>query len=96
MRPPLFLFLILLSLSLHAQNRSANDGDLVFHIKKTTGKIIIDGKIDEADWQIAAIADHFKQNYPFDSSYAGMQTIARATFDDQYLYVSAICYQPNK
>jgi hypothetical protein len=96
MRLFLFLFLFSSGISLYAQNGSSNDRDFIFHIKKATGKIIIDGKIDEADWQAAATADHFKQNYPFDSSQANMQTIARATFDDHFLYVSAICYQPGK
>src|SRR6185503_9963325 len=96
MRPLIFFFLTSFYFSLHAQNSSFNDGDIVFHIKKATGKITIDGKIDEADWQIASVADHFKQNYPFDSSQANMQTIARATFDDQFLYISAVCYQPSK
>ena len=65
------------------------------HIKKATGKITIDGKLDEADWQIATSLTNFKQNYPSDTSQAEMQTIARVTFDDQFVYVSGVCYQPH-
>ena len=96
MKPPLFIFFSLFSCSLLAQHEFSNDGKYVLHIKKATGKIIIDGKLDEADWQAAAPLTNFKQNYPSDTSQAGMQTIARASFDDQFLYISGVCYQPHK
>ena len=79
-----------------AQNEFSNDGKYILHIKKATGKITIDGKLDEADWQTATSYTNFKQNYPSDTSEAEMQTIARVTFDDQFVYVSGVCYQPNK
>ena len=96
MQPLLFITFLLSCFLLPAQNGSPNDGNFTYHIKKATGKIIVDGKIDETDWQTVNAADHFIQNYPFDSSQARMQTIARATFDDQFLYISAVCYQPHK
>ncbi len=96
MRLLLFLIFSSLGFSLLAQNEFSNDKDFVLHIKKATGKIVIDGKIDEPDWQAAIPVDHFKQNYPSDTSQANMETIARATFDDQFLYISGICYQPHK
>jgi len=65
-------------------------------IKKATGKIIIDGILDEPDWQSASVAGNFKQNFPYDTSYAEKQTEARVTFDDQFLYISGVCYQPQK
>ncbi|MEJ7821272.1 MAG: carbohydrate binding family 9 domain-containing protein [Chitinophagaceae bacterium] len=65
-------------------------------IKKATGKIIIDGILDEPDWQSASVAGNFKQNFPYDTSYAAKQTEARVTFDDQFLYISGVCYQPKK
>lgn len=94
----LFLIFLLtsLSISLFAQNEFSNDGKFILHIKKATGKIVVDGNIDEPDWQTATKVENFKQNYPFDSSQANYQTIARATFDDQFLYVSGVCYQPDK
>ena len=89
-------FVLLMGLISFAQNDLPNDESFIFHIKKAKGKITLDGKIDEPDWQTAATAAQFKQNFPFDTSLAKMQTIARATFDDQFLYVSAVCYQPHK
>jgi len=96
MKPLLFIFFSLLSFSLIAQKEFSNDGKYILHIKKATGKIIIDGKLDEADWQTATPLTNFNQNYPSDTSQAEMQTIARVTFDDQFLYVSGVCYQPHK
>jgi hypothetical protein len=96
MKPLLVILFLSLGYSLLAQNESSNDGNYTMHIKKATGKIIIDGKLDESDWQTATPLTNFKQNYPSDTSLAEMQTIARVTFDDQFIYVSGICYQPHK
>jgi hypothetical protein len=65
-------------------------------IKKAKGKIVLDGKIDESDWQTADVGTNFWQALPFDTSFAKFQTEARLTFDDTYLYVSGVCYQPRK
>ncbi|HLZ16923.1 MAG TPA: hypothetical protein VKQ08_07775, partial [Cyclobacteriaceae bacterium] len=46
-------------------------------IKKAAGKIVLDGVMDEPDWQGADVAGHFKQMFPFDSSYAIAQTEVR-------------------
>ncbi len=67
-----------------------------YHIKKATGKIILDGRIDEKDWQLAQVGDRFWQQFPYDSSLAAHQTEARMTFDDEFLYVSFVVYQPRK
>lgn len=62
------------------------------HIRKATGKIKLDGELDEPDWQTATKAERFFQQFPFDSAFAVDRTVARATFDDTYLYISAVCY----
>jgi hypothetical protein len=96
MKPLLVILFSSLGFSLLAQNEFPNDGNYILHIKKASGKIIIDGKLDETDWQTATPHTNFIQNYPSDTSQAEMQTIARVTFDDQFIYVSGICYQPHK
>jgi len=96
MRPLLVCVCLLFVSSLFAQNTLPNDEQFVLHIKKATGKIIVDGKQDEPDWLSAIPVTNFIQNYPFDSSLAEKQTVAKAIFDDQFLYVSAVCYQPHK
>ncbi|MDH4089651.1 MAG: carbohydrate binding family 9 domain-containing protein [Cyclobacteriaceae bacterium] len=61
-------------------------------IKKATGKIILDGVIDEQDWNEADVARDFKQNFPMDTALAAAQTEARILYDDQFIYVSAKMY----
>jgi hypothetical protein len=58
--------------------------------------MVLDGKLDEADWKNANVADNFWQAQPYDSSRAINQTEARMTFDDNYLYISGVCHQPRK
>jgi Domain of unknown function (DUF5916) len=65
-------------------------------IKKTTGTIKIDGVLNEMDWQAAVPARNFVQNFPTDTALAVSQTEASVCFGSEYLYISAICYQPNK
>lgn len=94
----IFLLTCCLLFALYAGAQLGNGGisQAQLSIKKATGKITIDGILDEPDWQSASVAGNFKQNSPYDTSYAEKQTEARVTFDDQFLYISAVCYQPKK
>jgi hypothetical protein len=94
MKPLLIATGLLIAVSLPAQNENSKRYQL--HIKKAEDKIIIDGNLDEPAWQTALPAGNFKQNFPFDSSLAEKQTIAKVVFDDQFLYISGVCYQPPK
>ena len=96
MRPFFTGFCLLIAFTLNAQRTLQNDEEFILHIKKATGKIVLDGKINEPAWQTAQPTGPFIQNFPYDSSLAEKQTIARITFDDQFLYISAVCYQPRK
>lgn len=64
------------------------------HIRKATAPIMIDGVMNEPDWQTADTAGMFFQFFPFDSSYAVSQTEVRMTYDDDALYVYAIMHRP--
>jgi hypothetical protein len=66
------------------------------NIKKANSIIKIDASMDEADWQDAEVADHFKQLFPFDSSYAKVPTEVRMTYDDNFIYVFAIMHNEGK
>lgn len=61
-------------------------------IRRATGPITIDAEMNEPDWATAAVADKFKQFFPYDSSYAKAQTEVRMTYDDQFIYVFAIMH----
>jgi hypothetical protein len=58
-------------------------------IKKATSPITIDASMDEAAWHESEVADHFKQLFPFDSSYAKVPTEIRMTYDDNFIYIFA-------
>lgn len=61
-------------------------------IKKFHGEIVLDGVLDELGWQEADVADNWYQNFPVDSLPSPFQTEARMTFNDEFLYVSFVCY----
>ena len=62
---------------------------LTYDCYRTTGKIRIDGRLNEADWQRAATTAPFVdirgEGYPRPSK----QTVARMLWDDNYLYIGA-------
>ncbi|MBD0255718.1 MAG: hypothetical protein ICV83_08360, partial [Cytophagales bacterium] len=95
MRAILF-FLILLGGTLagqsgHAQSRNPRPApELV--VQKTDSAVRIDGALTETAWQRAQVADHFTLNYPNDTAQAQNQTEIRITYDNQFLYISAVCY----
>ncbi len=92
----LIVFFNVLAIYVVAQAKKNNDEQYKLHIKKATGKIVVDGILDETDWLVADSATNFIQNFPYDSSLARKQTVSKVTYDDQFLYISAICYQPKK
>jgi hypothetical protein len=61
-------------------------------IKKASFPVTIDAVMDEAAWTEAAVANHFKQYFPFDSSYAKAPTEVRITYDAQNLYIFAVMH----
>lgn len=92
-------FFLLVSLGLYAQNgaRTSLKDQYEIHISKATQKIIIDGILEEPDWQNAETAGDFWMCYPVDNKRVApeIQTEVRLTYDDNYIYVGAICYGPN-
>ena len=96
MKKLLIICCLLITVNSFSQSSETNDNKYKLSIKKATGKITIDGILDEPDWQVASVAKNFIQNFPYDSSKALEQTEARITFDDQFLYISGVCYQPPK
>ncbi len=61
-------------------------------VYKAIDKIIVDGILNENSWDSAQTACNFKQMFPFDTSVAKTQTVVKVMYDDNNLYVSAICY----
>lgn len=61
-------------------------------IKRAEGPIQLDGVLDEESWQNADVAGDFWVQWPKDGQKASRQTEVRLTYDDKFLYVSAVCY----
>ncbi|MFY7909955.1 MAG: DUF5916 domain-containing protein, partial [Emticicia sp.] len=87
--------IILLGINLLFAQDSKKDNDKYnIHIKKSTTPIKLDGLLDEDSWKTAEVAKNFFLNRPYDSSFAKLQTEVRVLFDDNFIYVGAICYEP--
>lgn len=79
-----------------AQEETFNEKNFRCSISKTSEAIKLDGLLNEAAWANSPIITRFKQSFPFDTSYALSRTEVRVLFDDKFLYVAAVCYQPRK
>jgi hypothetical protein len=66
------------------------------HVKKTASAIKLDGILDESEWLAAEKATGFFLNYPVDSLAPDFQSEARMTFDDQFVYVSFVCFDDSR
>lgn len=76
----------------YGQNNNPNQESHEMRIKRAAGPIRLDGVIDEADWAAADVATDFWQKQPRDDIRAGLRTEMRVTYDDQFLYVAATCF----
>lgn len=62
---------------------------LRYEVKRTTGVISIDGKVDEAAWKAAPPIEFI---FPWEAQKGAKQkTVARLLWDDRYLYVAYDC-----
>jgi len=94
MRCKLFLLLYSLStITLQAQNVFLPD-----RIKKevrasyTSSKILIDGRLNESDWEKTAIAEQFTQIDPMQGAPAYFKTIVRILYNENSIYFGFVCY----
>lgn len=63
-----------------------------FIVKKGSGKITLDGILDEPAWDTAQPANNLWQYFPVDTIRAVEDTEIKMLYDDNMLYVSAKCY----
>jgi hypothetical protein len=75
-----------------AQNKQGSG----LSIDRAKSAIVIDGVLDEESWSAAEVATNFFLNYPVDSLAPAFQTEARLTFDDDFFYVSFVCYDDSR
>ena len=67
-------------------------GQKSLSIKKAVGTITIDGVLNETDWKNSKKAAQFQQNYPLDNVASKTRTEVMVCFDDENIYIAAICY----
>lgn len=84
-----FIFLLI---QYSANSQKINEA-YQFHIKPTLSKIKIDGNLEDEAWKDTDVAKDFWLRIPTDTCRATNQTQVRLTYDDEYLYVSAICFK---
>lgn len=64
-------------------------------IHRATGKIRIDGSLDDPGWKNATRVDTFYEFKPGDNVTPKVKTEALITYDDHFFYVGFHCYDPN-
>ncbi|MEN0006417.1 MAG: DUF5916 domain-containing protein [Bacteroidota bacterium] len=62
---------------------------------RASESITIDGKLDEVSWLTSALVTDFVQKDPEQGVVASMPTEARIMYDEDYLYVGAVCKTAN-
>ncbi|MBI4541126.1 MAG: carbohydrate binding family 9 domain-containing protein [Gemmatimonadetes bacterium] len=60
-----------------------------------SGPIVIDGRLDEPSWAGAQPMTGFWQQEPETGYPATQQTVVRILYDEGFLYLSALCYDPD-
>src|SRR5690348_15283871 len=68
------------------------------HAVRASGKLQLDGKLDEADWKAAPAFSDFVDAYPTPGAKPSQRTEVRVLYDDTNLYVGVICFdtQPER
>lgn len=88
------LGIILLGNLCNAQNSDLDfRKDFVIHAAYINEVIQIDGELNESCWAEAQTVSDFKQKRPFYADDADPKTEVKLCFDDDNLYIAAICYQ---
>ena len=91
----LFIFILFGELTLFAQEKAVNRDKYRIHISRTSEAMNIDGVLDEKSWETSEVAKNFTRVTPTDTGFAIAQTSVVITYDESYLYVGAVCYDPS-
>ncbi len=82
----------LVATSINAQDTLDSSKSAVITATPVTGDLKIDGKLNEADWRSAKAAGRFVQIEPNQGGKTTFDTKVRILFDEDNLYIGAICY----
>ncbi|MEO0899700.1 MAG: DUF5916 domain-containing protein [Bacteroidota bacterium] len=67
------------------------DSPQVIKAARVTSRIVVDGKLDEADWQLAEVTSDFFRREPRQGGQIKYKTEVRFLYDEKNLYVGAFC-----
>lgn len=70
-----------------------NNQEAVLAIAKTNDEVKLDGILDEALWANVSESSDFTNKWPQDTGLALARTKVKLAYNDDFLYVSAVCYQ---
>lgn len=87
----LYLMHLFWCLLLSAKAQKKNE-TYKLHIYRTSSPVHVDGIVEEAAWKEAEAASDFFMVLPMDTSYARVKTEVRMTYDNENLYLIAICF----
>ncbi|MGZ3814468.1 MAG: DUF5916 domain-containing protein [Mucilaginibacter sp.] len=90
------IFFLILTCCMLASNAIAQkkNAGYQYHIRRAGSTITIDGVVDEPAWMQADSAVDFHMVLPMDTGMAKVPTVVRMTYDDNNLYILAVCYTP--
>ncbi|MBT6007356.1 MAG: carbohydrate binding family 9 domain-containing protein, partial [Prolixibacteraceae bacterium] len=79
------------------QNNDENKIARSYNLKAAVGNIIVDGNLNEESWSNVESTSDFKMSFPVDDRLAEQanQTHVKLTYDNQFLYIGAICFGPD-
>ncbi|MFO0677539.1 MAG: DUF5916 domain-containing protein [Polyangiaceae bacterium] len=60
---------------------------------RATSPVVFDGKVDEAAWTRAPVADAFVQKYPNERAATADRTQVRIVYDDEAIVFGIVCHQ---
>ena len=88
------LLLIVVFFYANGQDKFDKQSRRNYNLKPASGKIIIDGNLNEKTWKTTESTTDFKMSFPVDNKLVekSNQTAVKLTYDDQFLYIGAVCY----
>jgi hypothetical protein len=63
-------------------------------VPRAAGRIAVDGKLDDAAWQQAAVLDTFYETYPADNTEPKAKTVVYLTYDEHDFYIGIHAFDP--
>ncbi len=78
-----------LALGVPSAVRAAAPGDPVVALRRSS-PVVLDGRLEEPDWDLAPLHDGFFQQFPVEGASPSERTEVRVLYDDRALYVGVV------